>query len=92
MAKLMEDEINKKLEDFENWIYANNSISKEYEFEDFVNALGFVVKAGMEAEKMNHHPDLHIYAYKHVKVTITTHDEGGVTEKDFDLAQKIERF
>jgi len=92
MAKLLEDDVNKKLEEFDNWIYANNSISKEYEFKDFVNAIGFVMKVSMEAEKMNHHPDLHIYAYKHVKVTITTHDEGGVTEKDFVLARKLESF
>lgn len=90
MAKMLEDDIQKKLEDYEGWIYENNSLSKEFECKDFVNTMGLTVKIGMEAEKMNHHPDLHLYAYKNLKVTVTTHDEGGVTEKDFELVNKIE--
>ncbi|MCK7520130.1 MAG: 4a-hydroxytetrahydrobiopterin dehydratase [Ignavibacteriales bacterium] len=51
----------------------------------------FVNKVGAEAEKMDHHPDIfNVIAWNKVKITISTHSEGGVTEKDFQLAEKIE--
>lgn len=90
MEKLTENEIQNKLTFLDAWAYKENKIIKEYNFDDFKSALSFVNKAGDEAENMNHHPDIFLHSYNKVKVSISTHDAGGVTEKDFKLAEKIE--
>ena len=92
MALLNEQEINSKLEELNGWSYENNSIHKEYKKSNFTNALGFVTMIGVEAEKMDHHPDILMYGWNKVKITISTHSEGGVTEKDIKLAQTIEKL
>lgn len=73
------------------WINIGNMIEKEFVFKDFVEAIGFIVKAGLLAEKADHHPELW-NSYNKVKVQLTTHSSGGLTEKDFDLALKIEQI
>ena len=90
MAMLTEKEIKEKLEKLSLWSYENNQIGKEFKFKDFKSALEFVNKVGEEAEKMNHHPDIFIHSWNKVKLTVSTHSEGGVTEKDFTLAGKVE--
>ena len=90
MSKLNQKQINAKLSMFSGWSYENESISKQFQFKDFIEALSFVNAVGLEAEKMDHHPDILMFAWNKVKITISTHDAGGVTEKDFSLAQKIE--
>ncbi len=92
MAVLTENEIQERLKDLEGWKVENNSLVKEFQFVDFYNALSFVVKIGVEAEKLNHHPEILIHSYNKVKVTITTHDEGGITETDLRLADRLERI
>ena len=67
-----------------------NQIAKLFQLKDFAEALAFVNKVGAEAEKMNHHPDIFIHSWNKVKITISTHSEGGITKKDFQLAEKIE--
>lgn len=90
MSKLNQDQINSNLSKLTGWSFENNSIQKQFQFKDFIEALSFVNEVGMEAEKMDHHPDILMYAWNKVKITISTHSDGGVTEKDFQLAQKIE--
>ncbi|MCC6254429.1 MAG: 4a-hydroxytetrahydrobiopterin dehydratase [Ignavibacteriaceae bacterium] len=90
MNKLNQDQIDSNLSKLSGWIFENDSIEKQFQFKDFIEALSFVNAVGMEAEKMNHHPDILMFAWNKVKITISTHDAGGVTEKDFSLAQKIE--
>jgi 4a-hydroxytetrahydrobiopterin dehydratase len=90
MAILTQDEISKNLSSLSGWMQEGNQIAKQFQFKDFVEALAFVNKTGAEAEKMNHHPDIFIHAWNKVKITISTHSEGGITKKDFQLAQKIE--
>ena len=87
---LPENEILIKLESIKNWVYFSKHISKEYKFADFKEALAFVNKAGNAAEEMDHHPDILMHSWNKVKISISTHSEGGVTDKDFQLAQKIE--
>ena len=84
-------EINNKLSDLEGWNYKDHHIGKLFELSNFKDALNFVNKIGDAAEEMNHHPDIFIHSWNKVKVTISTHSEGGVTEKDFILAHKIEK-
>jgi 4a-hydroxytetrahydrobiopterin dehydratase len=89
--KLKKQEIEERLSRLTGWHYANESISRDYKLKDFSEAMGFVVKIALAAEKMEHHPDMTI-EYNRVKIVLTTHSEEGVTEKDFNLAEKIEKF
>jgi len=90
MSLLSEDEIKKYLTSLSGWMKEGNQIEKQFQFKDFAEALSFVNKVGEEAEKINHHPDILIHSWNKVKITISTHSEGGITTKDFQLAQKIE--
>ncbi|MCU0344005.1 MAG: 4a-hydroxytetrahydrobiopterin dehydratase [Ignavibacterium sp.] len=90
MSKLNKDQIDSNLAKFSEWTFENDSISKHFQFKDFIEALSFVNAVGLESEKMNHHPDILMFAWNKVKITISTHDAGGVTDKDFLLAKKIE--
>ena len=73
------------------WNEENNELTKEFNFNDFKSALDFVNKIGEVAEHKNHHPDIEL-GWGKVKVTLTTHSEGKVTQKDHDLAQKIDKI
>jgi len=92
MSLLTQDEISKNLQSFQGWIQEGNQISKEFQLKNFAEALSFVIKVGLEAEKIDHHPDIFIHSWNKVKITISTHSEGGITIKDFQLAEKIERL
>lgn len=90
MSKLNQDQINTNLSKLSGWIFENESISKQFQFKDFIETLSFVNAVGLESEKMDHHPDILMFGWNKVKITISTHSAGGVTEKDFSLASKIE--
>ena len=92
MAVLSESDRVEKLNKLKGWQYQNDQIEKEYSLKDFKSALNFVNKLGDEAEKMDHHPDIYIHSYNKVKISLSTHSEGGVTAKDFNLAEKIENL
>jgi len=92
MSLLTQDKISKNLSSLSGWIQEGSQIAKLFQFKDFAEALGFVNKVGAEAEKMDHHPDIFIHSWNKVKITISTHSEGGITKKDFQLAEKIERL
>jgi len=73
----------------QNWIEKGNRLYRKIELKDFSEALAFMVRAGIEAEKMNHHP-LWTNVYNKVEIWLNTHDAGDiVTEKDIKLAEKI---
>jgi 4a-hydroxytetrahydrobiopterin dehydratase len=65
-------------------------ISKEYKFKDFIGAINFVNRISEIAEEEGHHPDIHIF-YNKVLLELSTHSMGGLSEKDFDLAKKIDK-
>jgi 4a-hydroxytetrahydrobiopterin dehydratase len=73
------------------WSLRGNAIARSIRFGDFVEAIRFVNRVAKAAEAANHHPDITIN-YNRVRLTLTTHDEGGLTMKDFRLASKINRF
>jgi 4a-hydroxytetrahydrobiopterin dehydratase len=77
------------LENLKDWEFKDNGIEKHFKFKNFTQALGFIVQVGVLAEKMNHHPEL-FNVYSKVNIRLTTHDSGGVTDKDFELASQIE--
>ena len=74
------------------WREINNTITKEFTFNNFVQALAFINKIGLLAEEHNHHPDILLHGYKHVRITMTTHSVGNkVTNKDRELAELIDK-
>jgi len=89
MVKMTENDIKKALSSMKEWSYKDNEIYKEYVFNNFMQSVKFVNIIAPVAESLKHHPDIFI-SYNKVRVTLTTHDEGGVTEKDIDLAKKID--
>ncbi len=89
MVKMTENDIKKALGSMKEWSYKDNEIYKEYVFNNFLQSVKFVNIIAPVAESVKHHPDIFI-SYNKVRVALTTHDEGGVTEKDIDLAKKIE--
>jgi 4a-hydroxytetrahydrobiopterin dehydratase len=89
MALLSENEITEKLSGLEGWGQEGNQIDKQYKFKNFVGSMGFVTKVAILAERADHHPDI-LIEYSKVKISLSTHSEGGLTEKDFNLANEIE--
>ena len=89
MSLLTSEKINNWIKEVSGWEYLGNQIGKEFQFKDFPEALNFVNKVGAYAEEMNHHPDIFLHSWNKVKITVSTHDKGGVTENDFQLAKKI---
>lgn len=89
MALLSQSEIDEKIKSLDGWEQKDNRISKKFTNEDFVGSLGFVTRVAVLAEKADHHPDI-LIEYKNVTLTLSTHSEGGLTEKDFKLAGEIE--
>ena len=86
---LEESEIDEKLAALEGWSREGEGIVREFERGDFVGSVKFVDSIVEPAEDMGHHPDIEI-SWDTVKVTITTHSEGGLTEADFELAGRID--
>lgn len=74
----------------DGWTGGDDFITKVFKFEDFVSAFGFMTQIAIIAEKMNHHPEW-FNVYNRVDVTLTTHDAGGVTDKDVALAEAMEK-
>lgn len=72
------------------WRREGDAIARDLAFADFAAALAFVNRAGAAAEAANHHPDLLLHGYDRVRVTLSTHDAGGVTQADLDLAAQLD--
>lgn len=73
------------------WRLRGKHISRTFVFDDFAGSMKFVNRVARQAESMNHHPDISIQ-YDKVKLALTTHDEGGLTMRDFRLASLINRI
>ncbi len=84
-------EIKAALADLPGWKLKAGKLCREYRFADFVTAFGFMTQAALVAESMNHHPEW-FNVYHTVKVELTTHDSGGISAKDFALAQRMEKL
>ena len=89
MSKLTETEIQAALGSLPGWSMANGKLHREYRFPDFVHAFGFMATAAVAIEAMGHHPEW-LNVYNRVTVDLSTHDAGGVTVKDVELARKLE--
>lgn len=89
MKKLSEQEINDRLENLDGWEYSENAINTSFEFENFKEAFTLMTRIAFEAEAQQHHPDWS-NVYNQLEIKLSTHDAGGVTEKDFKMANAIE--
>lgn len=89
MAVLKKQEIEARLESRPGWKRHDDEIRREYKFADFKEAMAFVNRVAELAEGADHHPDIDV-RYNRVKLTLSTHSERGVTEKDLDLAAQID--
>jgi len=89
MSKLTKQDIENRLEQLEEWDFFDNAIHTEYEFENFKDCFSAMSRIAFECEALNHHPDWS-NTYNVLRISLSTHDADGVTEKDFKLAQAIE--
>jgi 4a-hydroxytetrahydrobiopterin dehydratase len=80
-----------ELQSLVGWEILNGKLHKTYQFADFVSAFGFMTKSALIAETMGHHPEW-FNVYNRVVVDLTTHDAGGISAKDFELAKKMDGF
>jgi 4a-hydroxytetrahydrobiopterin dehydratase len=89
MKKYSNIEIQEAMKTLNNWILYEDKIKKQFQFKDFSEALAFILRIGVLAEKQNHHPELH-NVYNKVTIALTTHDVRGLSDKDFLLARSID--
>ncbi|MGI0004479.1 MAG: 4a-hydroxytetrahydrobiopterin dehydratase [Candidatus Nitrosotenuis sp.] len=87
--KLTDGQIQEELKNLPGWSLQNGKLHKEFVFKDFVQAFGFMTKAALYAEKMDHHPEW-FNVYNKLRVDLMTHDAGGITTNDVTLAKALE--
>ncbi len=94
MAPLEQAEIEQRLTEREGWALgeARDSIEREWRFADFAEAVAFVNRVAEAAERANHHPDILLHSWNKVRLTLSTHSEGGLTDADFQLAGEVDRL
>ena len=86
MMRLSESDIDEELKKLSGWNVKDDKLHKEFQFDNFNQAFGFMTRAAMEIEKMNHHPEW-FNVYNRITVELTTHDAGGITNNDVNLAR-----
>ena len=89
MALLSDDEISERLS-AGAWEREGDQIVREWKLADFAEAMEFVNRVAQAAEEANHHPDILVHGWNRVRLSLTNHSEGGLTEADFELASKID--
>lgn len=90
-TKLSDSEISAQLNKLPGWSIDRGNLHRTFEFKDFSQAFAFMTRVALAAEKMDHHPEWS-NVYRTVEVTLSTHDAGGVTEKDVALAKAMDSF
>jgi 4a-hydroxytetrahydrobiopterin dehydratase len=89
MSRLSDDEIAAALAT-SDWTREGDAIARDFERDDFAAAMALAVRAGELAEAANHHPDILVHGWNKVRLTLTTHSEGRVTDNDHAMAQRID--
>jgi len=87
-TKLSDSEIRSALREVSGWTVLAGKLHREFAFADFVHAFGFMTSAAIVAESLGHHPEW-LNVYNRLTVDLTTHDAGGISAKDFELARKL---
>jgi 4a-hydroxytetrahydrobiopterin dehydratase len=91
MPKLTQKEIRTALTGLRGWKLVKSKLHREYKFADFMHAFGFMTTSALAIERMNHHPEW-FNVYNKVVVDLSTHDVGGISEKDIALARILDNF
>ena len=89
--KLSDSEIESEVTKLPGWKLLNGKLNKSFEFEDFVEAFGFMTRVAMQAEKLNHHPEW-FNVYNKVKIDLITHDVNGISNYDVKLASAVNKI
>lgn len=89
MERLSREQVDAVLAELPGWSVSGNKLHKDFEFASFNEAFGFMARASMEIEKMNHHPEW-CNVYNRLSVDLTTHDAGGITQNDLRLAKTLD--
>lgn len=89
--KLSENEIEKEVAELEGWKLVTGKLNRIFQFQNFIQAFGFMTRVALEAEKMNHHPEW-FNVYNRVEISLVTHDLNGVSTYDMKLARSINRL
>jgi 4a-hydroxytetrahydrobiopterin dehydratase len=89
--KLSETQIAERLSKLDGWSMVDGKLHRDFTFSDFVEAFGFMTRVALCAEAMNHHPEW-FNVWSKVRIDLTTHDCGGISDRDFALAERIDRI
>ena len=90
-TKLEENDINARLDPLTNWRLKDGKMHAEFKFANFVEAFAFMTRVALIAERMNHHPEW-FNVYSTVRIDLTTHEAGGISDYDFELAEAIDKL
>jgi 4a-hydroxytetrahydrobiopterin dehydratase len=88
MMRLSDEQIKTELSGLSGWSVVNGKLHKDFVFDDFIEAFGFMTRAAIHIEKMNHHPEW-FNVYNKLSVDLVTHDAGGITQNDIVLARTL---
>lgn len=91
IEKMSDAVVTEQLSELNHWSLSNSKLHRQFVFADFVEAFGFMTRVALLAETANHHPEWS-NVYNRVEIDLTTHDAGGITERDFKLAQRINQL
>jgi 4a-hydroxytetrahydrobiopterin dehydratase len=89
---MLRKEVEKRLGQLKDWKLVEGTLEKSYKFSDFKHAVEFINRVADVAEAQNHHPDILLWSWNNVRLTITTHSIKGLSENDFILASSIDRM
>ncbi|MDG2410863.1 MAG: 4a-hydroxytetrahydrobiopterin dehydratase [Halioglobus sp.] len=89
--KLSQEALTARLAQLPGWTLQGDKLSRQFSFTDFIEAFGFMSRIALLAEKMNHHPEWS-NVYNRVAINLTTHDAGGISNRDFQLAESINQL
>lgn len=90
-VKLTEEEIDARLDELDGWSVLDGKLQRDFTFDDFVDAFGFMAKVALIAESMNHHPEW-FNVYNRVSIHLMTHDVDGISTNDFEFAERVNRL
>lgn len=91
MKKLTADEIDLRMKDRSQWKLVENRIERDFVFANFMEGVEFINKVAELAEERDHHPDICLFNYRNVRITLSTHSVDGLTDNDFNLAEELDK-
>ena len=89
LPRLSQQEIDERMKELYGWQQNDRTIAREYTLANFAAAVGLINAVAVLSEKADHHPNIELYGWNHVRITLYTHDKDGLTDHDFQLAAQI---